>query len=56
MILGKNHIPEIVGGGGTKTYFKNDLQKGGCYRLEVTSSLKIERKEVSASSIHHDRL
>lgn len=43
------HSPEIVGGGGTKTYFKNDLQKkGGCYRKRVVSSLKIERKEVNA--------
>lgn len=43
------NTPKIVGGGGTKTYFKNDLQKkGGCYRKRVVSSLRIERKEVNA--------
>lgn len=46
------NIAEIVGGGGTNYV----LQKGGCYRLEDASSLILERKEVSASSIHHDRL
>ena len=42
-----------LGGGGTNPYYYK--VEGGCYRLGETSSVQ-ERKEVSACSIHRDKL
>ena len=49
------HARKIHGGGGYK--IPQYYTKGGCYREKIASSLLInnlERKEVSACSIHRD--
>ena len=49
------HTRKIYAGGGYK--IPQYYQKGGCYREKIASSLimnNLERKEVSACSIHRD--
>lgn len=47
------HTRKIYAGGGYK--IPQYYQKGGCYRERIVSSLlNLERKEVSACSIHRD--
>lgn len=48
------HARKIHAGGGYK--IPKYYQKGGCYREKIASSLLniLERKEVSACSIHRD--
>ena len=47
------HARKIHAGGGYK--IPQYYQKGGCYRERIVSSLlNLERKEVSACSIHRD--
>lgn len=50
------HARKIHAGGGYK--IPQYHQKGGCYREKIASSLLniLERKEVSACSIHRDKL
>lgn len=47
------HARKIYAGGGYK--IPQYYQKGGCYRERIVSSLlNLERKEVSACSIHRE--
>lgn len=46
------HARKIHAGGGYK--IPQYYTKGGCYRERIVSSLHLERKEVSACSIHRD--
>lgn len=46
------HARKIYAGGGYKIPLSN--KEGGCYQERIVSSLHMERKEVSACSIHRD--